>query len=203
VPDFYVEQVFATPLTTAAERSLLGRLLSCGHEHGARLEAVLVDGEQQRIVCHVEAENLQRAHAAVRCAGLEPDATWLSEVPALSSAAPDVAATAACVEPAGLVDVIAERRQDTPIDAASLMRARQACHWCLDTFRVRPGPLVISTDRRRILAFFRAPDAEAVRACYRHASVRFDRVVALRRIEQTAFVRRSLEAPHSRSTRHA
>jgi hypothetical protein len=188
VQDFYVEQALATPLTAAAEQALLGRLISCGHEYGARFRDFLVDVEHQRIVCRVEADNLQSARAALRCSGLEPDATWVSAVYGLRSGAPDAPADAnACATTANgvdgqtaLVDVIAECRHDGPIDATKLARA---CDWCLDTFRVQPGPLIVSTDGRRILAFFRAPDAEAVRACYRQASVPFDRVVALRRLD--------------------
>jgi hypothetical protein len=187
VPDFYVEQAFAAPLTTAAERSLAGRLIACCNEHGARLRDLLVDAEHQRIVCRVEAHDLERARSAISSSGLEPDGTWLAEIPGPPPPRIDVYSAKASAETTRFVDVIAECRRATPIDATSIEWARQACKWCLDTFRVRPGPLVISADGRRVLAFFRAPDAEAVRACYRQASVPFDRVVALRRIEQAAF----------------
>jgi hypothetical protein len=185
VPDFYVEQAFAAPLTTAAERSLFGRLISCGHEYGARLRDCLVDAEHHRILCRVEADDLQSARAALLCLGLESDATWLCAVPGLPAHVSDApATTAGCPETTvALVDVIAECRQDAPIDAISVAREQRACDWCIDAFRVQPGALVVSSDRRRLLAFFRAPDAEAVRIAYRHASMPFDRVVALRRID--------------------
>jgi hypothetical protein len=41
-----------------------------------------------------------------------------------------------------------------------------------------------SDDGRRVVAFLRAPDAEAVRNAYRHATVPFDRVIALRRLDR-------------------
>jgi hypothetical protein len=44
----------------------------------------------------------------------------------------------------------------------------------------------MSTDGQRVLAFFRAPDAEAVRVAFRHSSSPFDRVAALRRIDAAA-----------------
>jgi hypothetical protein len=201
VPDFYVERAFAKPLTVADERSLLDGLIACGLRHGVRLKSLLVDGDQNRIVCGIEAGDLRGARDALRCAGFEDGAGWLAEVTALRATEPEpeparslrgttnTAISSIAVHPCaradGLVDVIAECSRELPIEAASLTQARQACRWCLDTFRVQPGPLVVSTDRRRILAFFRAPDAEAVRACYRHASVPFDRVVALRRVGQT------------------
>jgi hypothetical protein len=181
VADFYTEQVFPAPLTTAAERLLVKRLDLCAREYNARWREGLVDRERQRMVCRFEAEDLRAARAAALCSGLDPDATWLSPVHRAAATASRNGGTAV-----GLVDVVAECRQHVPVDGASLMAEQHACVWCLDTFRVHPGPLVMSTDGRRILALFRAPDAEAVRMAYRHANLAFDRVVALRRIQHSA-----------------
>ncbi|HLB85431.1 MAG TPA: hypothetical protein VJK00_11885 [Steroidobacteraceae bacterium] len=179
--DFYTEQVFAAPLTTVAERLLVKKLDFCARGYSARWREGLVDRERQRMVCRFEADDLRAARAAALCSGLDPDATWLSPVHRAAATASGNSEAAV-----GLVDVIAECRQDVPVDAASLMAEQHACVWCLETFRVHPGPLVMSADGRRVLALFRAPDAEAVRMAYRHASLAFDRVVALRRIEHPA-----------------
>lgn len=176
--DFYTEQVFAAPLTTVAERLLVKKLDFCARGYSARWREGLVDRERQRMVCRFEADDLRAARAAALCSGLDPDATWLSPVHRAAATASGNSEAAV-----GLVDVIAECRQDVPVDAASLMAEQHACVWCLETFRVHPGPLVMSADGRRVLALFRAPDAEAVRMAYRHASLAFDRVVALRRIQ--------------------
>jgi hypothetical protein len=83
-----------------------------------------------------------------------------------------------------LVDVMAEWRLDTPMDALRFAREQDVCDWCLDTHRVQPGPVVASADGRRVVAFLRAPDAEAVRNAYRYATVPLDRVTALRRLDR-------------------
>jgi len=85
VPDFYLEQAFAAPLTPAAERSLLQRLAVCADAHHARWRDCLVDGERQRLVCRVEAQDLQTARSAALCSGFTP-ATWLSTVPGTTTA---------------------------------------------------------------------------------------------------------------------
>ena len=91
---------------------------------------------------------------------------------------------ATAVTNGALVDVMAEWRLEAPTDALRFAREQNVCDWCLDALRVQPEALVTSTDRQRIAAFFRAPDAEAVRSAYRHATVPFDRVVALSRLSR-------------------
>src|SRR5262245_12982762 len=186
VADFYLEHALAAPLTTVAEQALWRRLASCARAYSVRWRDCLIDGERQRLVCRIEADDLSTARAAALCSGLEPDATWLSSVPV--AGAPPLNGHAVFDEgsQAGLVDVVAEFRPDAQVDPAALARAHHSCEWCLDTLRVQPGPLVMSADGRRVLAFFRAPDAEAVRVAFRHSSAPFDRVTALRRIESSA-----------------
>jgi hypothetical protein len=193
VADFYLERALATPFTAIAERSLWKRLQSCAHAHPVRWHECLVDGDRQRIVWRVEAEDLPAARAAALCSGVESDANWLSAVP-WAEAPPAVveahAGTGAgtrvgtrCGTHAGLIDVLAECRRDAPIDIDRLVRDRNMCDWCLDTLRVEAGPLATSADGRRVVAFFRAPDAEAVRNAHRYATIPFDRVTAVRRLD--------------------
>jgi len=180
VPDFYLEYPLAAPLTAAAEQALWRRLTSCGRAYRTRWRDCLVDGERHRIVCRIEADDLATARATALCSGLEPDATWLSSVPV-----PGVTRTNGAKREtlASLVDVVAEFRADPKVDPAILARDHHSCEWCLDTLRVHPGPLVMSADGQRVLAFFRAPDVEAVRVAFRHSSAPFDRVAAMRRID--------------------
>ena len=181
MPDFYIERALDTPLCAVDERLLERRLAVCARAYQVRWRRCLFDAEGQRIVCHVEADDWSIARAAARCLGMEPGATWLSAIPLDAAAAGAELSTATHPD---LVDVLAECRLDASIDTQSLLRERQACDWCLDNLRVHPGPVTTSDDGRRIVAFFHAPDAEAVRNAYRHANVPFDRVVALRRLDR-------------------
>jgi hypothetical protein len=184
--DFYVERALTAPLSRSAEQSLWHRLESCARAHRVRWHECLVDGERRRVVCRVEAEDLPAARAAALCSGVEPDATWLSAVPhaAAKTTGGDGTSGTTFGTHAALVDVIAECQRDVPIDIVSLVRDGNVCDWCLDTQRVNPGPVVASADGRRVVAFFRAPDAEAVRNAYRYATVPFDRVVTVRRLDR-------------------
>jgi hypothetical protein len=193
VASFYLEQTLAMPLTASAERALWQRLATCAREHRVRWQDCLVDGEHQRIVYRFEADGLAEARAAARCSELGSAATWWSTV-AGTEAGPGFETHSA------LVDVMAECRLDATLGALVIAR-EQACAWCLDALRVQPGPVVTSDDGLRMRAFFRAPDAEAVRAAYRHAVVPFDRVVALRRIDPSHAMRRRSAPPSARPPR--
>jgi hypothetical protein len=183
VPDFYIERTFATPLTASDERTLARRLESSARACPVRWRECLVDGERTRLLCHLDAENLPAARAAALCLGVKRDAIWLSAVSwTAETNDPNVPATA--VTNGALVDVMAEWRLEAPTDALRFAREQNVCDWCLDALRVQPEALVTSADRQRIAAFFRAPDAEAVRSAYRHATVPFDRVVALSRLSR-------------------
>jgi hypothetical protein len=192
VPDFYIERAFATPLTTADERALSRRFESCARAYPVRWHECLVDGERTWILCHLEAENLPAARAAALCFGVKRDATWLSAVSWAAATrvgaatpgtyGPNVPTTA--VTNGALVDVMAEWRFEAPTDAVRFAREQNVCDWCLDALRVQLGSVAMSADRRRVVAFFRAPDAEAVRSAYRYATVPFDRVIALSRLER-------------------
>jgi hypothetical protein len=176
VPDFYMERALDAPLCAVDERLLKRRLAVCARAYQVRWRGCLLDVERQRILCHVEADDWPTARAAARCLGVEPGATWLSAIPLDAT----TNARTSSATQGDLVDVLAECRFDNSIDTQNFVRERNACDWCLDTLRVRPGPVTTSEDGRRLVAFFHAPDAESVRNAYRHATVSFDRVIALR-----------------------
>jgi hypothetical protein len=173
--DFYLEQALVAPMTPAMERSLLRRLASCANSHRAQWRDCLLDDERHRLVCRIAAADLPTARAAAQCSGFGADATWLSAMPGTTMASDRDARE-------GLVDVLAECRWEPPVAARDTAHGQQTCGWCLDALRVEPGPVITCADGRRILALFRAPDAEAVRNACRRARLPFERVVALRRI---------------------
>ena len=59
--------------------------------------------------------------------------------------------------------IVVERVFDEPVDFDDLQRREEQSSWCLETHRVKPLYSYFSGDRRRMLCFYEAPDAEAVR----------------------------------------
>jgi hypothetical protein len=185
VGDFYFERTFAAPLTAIAERSLIEELVSHASDSNARLVECFIDAERHRVLCRLEADAPDAACARVilLCTGS-----------ILAPAIGHPAANPTCPTTTCLVDVIAECSRDDRIGMTSLAALNAACAWCMEAFRVQPGPVALAAGDRRVIAFFRAPDAEAVRLVYRHANVHFDRIVAVRRLEIPA-------SPHANARR--
>ena len=58
---------------------------------------------------------------------------------------------------------------DAPVAFESIKALSQKAAWCLDTYKVKYSHSVHSLDRKRMLCFYAAPDAEAVRSVQREA----------------------------------
>ena len=56
-----------------------------------------------------------------------------------------------------------------PVPFSAWELPEQAAAWCLDTYKVKYSHSVHSLDRKRMLCFYAAPDAEAVRSVQREA----------------------------------
>ena len=71
--------------------------------------------------------------------------------------------------------VIVERTLDQPTDFAELDAMERAVAWCLEVNDVKFLHSYLSTDRRRMICVYEAPDAEAVRRSQRSGGLPFDR----------------------------
>jgi Protein of unknown function (DUF4242) len=72
--------------------------------------------------------------------------------------------------------VIVERTFEEPADLDALHDAEARAHWCLELHNVRFVRSYISSDRRRMICMYEAPDAEAVRIVNSTSKNPFDRV---------------------------
>jgi hypothetical protein len=71
--------------------------------------------------------------------------------------------------------VVVERRFADPVEFEDIQALEDAGSWCLDLHHVRFLKTLFSRDCRRMLCFYEAPDAEAVRLAESKAHVPFDR----------------------------
>jgi Protein of unknown function (DUF4242) len=75
-------------------------------------------------------------------------------------------------------DVVVERSFATPVRYEDIKALGQAKAWCLDTYQVKYAHTAFSLDRKRMLCFYSAPDAEAVRHVQREAGAPFTAIWA-------------------------
>lgn len=74
------------------------------------------------------------------------------------------------------VHVIVERRFAEPLTVAELQEVEQRMATCLDIYRVRWLCSFWSTDRRRMICEYEAPDAGAVREVQKQAGASFESI---------------------------
>ena len=74
--------------------------------------------------------------------------------------------------------VIVERAFDEPVSIDDIQAIEDRGAWCLEMYRVRFLQTYFSTDRKRMICVYEAPDAEAVRVAQSKAGVPFERVWA-------------------------
>jgi hypothetical protein len=75
-----------------------------------------------------------------------------------------------------MAHLVIEQVFDPPLTDEEHDRAAQRLDPCLEAHGARWMRSYLSTDRRRMVCEFEAPDAEAVLASYRSANVKFERV---------------------------
>jgi uncharacterized protein DUF4242 len=72
--------------------------------------------------------------------------------------------------------VVVERSFEQPLDINDMQATQKGFRWCLELHNVEFLHSYISSDRRRMICLYRAPDAESVRIVNATAKVQFDRV---------------------------
>jgi hypothetical protein len=76
--------------------------------------------------------------------------------------------------------VVVERRFDEPTSVERLQEQEDGAAWCLETHQVRPLRSYVSSDGKRMLCLYEAPDAEAVRAVQRTVQMPFEAIWSAR-----------------------
>jgi hypothetical protein len=80
--------------------------------------------------------------------------------------------------------VIVERSFDEPVQFGEIQAIANRGVWCLEMYGVRYVRSFFSTDRRRMICLYEAPDADSVREAQRKAGVPFERAWAASIIEK-------------------
>ena len=85
--------------------------------------------------------------------------------------------------PLSAANVLVERSWDEPVELDDIQAIEDAGAWCLENHNVRFVRTYFSSDRRRMVCLYQAPDAESVRLAQRQAEMPVDRVWAFQRVQ--------------------
>lgn len=153
--NLFLERTFDDPLT--AEDVIEGSRESqwCFDTHRVQWHGSFLSRDGRTMICKFSAPDMEAARQALRDPDMDLKRLWSGTVHlGASTAAPNVAVERSFSEPVGYEDIKA------------LLSAKA---WCLDTYNVKYAHSFFSADRQRMLCFYSAPDAEAVRSVQREA----------------------------------
>jgi hypothetical protein len=165
-PDLFVAVELPTTMGADAVgwlRQRIGALEAAG----THWQEAFLATHGRRLLCRFRGFPAAALGDALNGAGLRIGGSWSGAVRDLA----DAAAANVVVERSGA---------DGPAPDASPVTHQDMC---LANHRVSPVRLVTLPDRRHLLAFYHAPDAESVRLAQRHGSVPAGRVWACRPVD--------------------
>lgn len=113
-------------------------------------------------VCRFESNDAESIRQALRTVDADTSVLWPGTVHEIPEP----------VQP----NVVVERSFEQPVDLAELQAKEDSKQWCLDAYQVKFVRTLLSSDRKRMLCLYAAPDAEAVRTAQQQAEMPVHRV---------------------------
>jgi hypothetical protein len=151
----FLERTFDEPLTPADVLGGGRDAQWCFDLHRVRWNGSFLARDGRAMICAFSAPDMESARLAMR----DPDTDLSRFWPGTVHRAAD-----------GIVpNVVVERSFAAPVRYEDIKALGEAKAWCLETYNVRHSHSFFSLDGKRMLCFFAAPDAEAVRSAQREA----------------------------------
>ena len=163
-----LERVFDNPLTVDDVLKLARESAWCFDIYKVDWHGSFLAGDGRTMVCWFSAADLESARLALRKSGADLRRFWAGTV----HYAPEAANP----------NVVVERSFEAPVQLADIAAIEDAAAWCLEEHQVKFSHTFFSLDRRRMLCFYEAPDAESVRIAQRKAAMPVDTVWAFSRV---------------------
>jgi len=173
VTDVLVERHWEAPLTDVDVQRMFESSAGCLDIHRVRWNESLLSADGQELFCHFSAADAESVRIAMREAGSPRGAVWAGTVHDAPGFTDDLLARA---------NVLVSRRFEDPVAFEEIQALEDAGAGCLETHRVRFVRTFFSTDRRRMICLYQAPDAESVRIAQREARMPVERVWAFRQL---------------------
>jgi hypothetical protein len=157
-----VERSFSGPVAFEDIQALEDRGAWCLEAHGVRFLRTFFSRDRRRMICLYEAPDAESVRLAEEKAGVPFERAWSAHT--IRHAGP---------EPGGDT-IVVERILPRPMDEAAIRDAVAGGAWCLEQYGCRIAWTYLSSDDRRCLCVFAAPDAESVRQAQRRMGMPFE-----------------------------
>jgi Protein of unknown function (DUF4242) len=166
--NLFLERTFNPPLTVADVHARVRDSGWCYEMYKVDWRSSFLSADGRAMICWFAAPDAESARLALRRSGADTQRLWAGTVhEAPESVAPNV---------------LVERTFDNPVMLEQIQSIAQGAAWCMKAHHVRIARTFFSVDRKRMLCFYEAPDAESVRLAQREAAMPVDMVWAFDRI---------------------
>ncbi len=160
----FLERTFDEPLTRDDVLEGGRESAKCFDLYRVQWHGSYLANDGHSMICRFSAADLESARQALRDPDVDLSRFWAGKVyEGANPLAPNVVVARAFAAPVKFEDISA---------------MGQAKSWCFETHRVKHVQSFHSLDGKRMLCFYAAPDAEAVRAAQREATMPVEAVWA-------------------------
>ena len=160
------ERVFDDPVMADRLHAIAKQARWCLEQNRASAVRTYLSLDGRKMACVFEAPDTE----AVRRVSQQV------QMPAVRVWNASILGPAAAAEDGALSVVVVERSFTEPVAFEEIAAREEAGAWCLDTHRVRFLRSYFSSDRRRMICLYEAPDAESVRRAQTQIGMPLDAV---------------------------
>jgi hypothetical protein len=162
--NLFLERTFDKPLTPEDVLKEAGESAWCFDLHRVQWHGSFLGRDGRALICRFSAADIESARLALRDSDTDVSCFWSGTVHESPNSAPP--------------NVVVERSFAAAVQFEDIEQVARAKAWCLETHRVSHTHSFFSLDGKRMLCFYEAPDAEAVRAAQREAAMPVDAIWA-------------------------
>lgn len=175
--ELILEREFTQPLcaTTVRSASEMLKEQGCLQLHRVEWMGSLLSADGHKMVCRFRAPDAESVRIALRAVGVtDMRCLWpgtLHQRPGLTEAE------------GASGNVLVRRRFEQAVSVEQIQALEDASAWCLEARRVKFVRTYFSTDHKRMICLYHAPDAESVRQAQRQANMPFEDVWAFLNVQ--------------------
>lgn len=163
--ELFLEREFAQPLQAEVMRAMSVSLeeQGCLQLHRVEWLGSLLSADGHKMVCRFRAPDAESLRIVFRTVGVaDLRCLW----PGTAHERPGLTAAEGAA-----ANVLVRRRFAQPVSVAQIQALEDAGAWCLEARRVKFIRTYFSTDCKRMLCLYHAPDAESVRQAQHQANM--------------------------------
>jgi hypothetical protein len=160
------ERYFDAPVMTDRLHALVEEARWCLEQNRVNAVRTYLSLDGHKMVCFFEAPDAEAIRRVNRQVQVPAVRVWTASVHGPAADARDGA----------LAVVVVERSFADPVAFAEIASREEAGAWCLEVNRVRFLRTYFSSDQRRMVCLYQAPDAESVRRAQKQIDMPVDEV---------------------------